>query len=186
MRDRPHPSFPLGHYVSRITYYVITCRPSGALRIFGLAINMSPLWGYGCSPSFISALRVFRFILIRVITYPYYAITCRPSGALRCVVSPGYKHVAPLGLNTGSSPSFISSLPHLITYHVLHIALSHVAPLGLNAPVLLSSNGLGNPTPTSSDHYIKKPLINQPHRANITGIRKGVLTFCLSPIRQVL
>ena len=84
-----------------------------------------------------------------------------------------YRHVAPLGL-------CCKTVRCIIAFY------KHVAPLGLNAPVLLSSNGLGNPTPTSSDHYIKKPLINQPHRDNITGIRKGVLTFCLSPIRQVL
>ena len=56
---------------------------------------------------------------------------------------------------------------------------SHVAPLGLNAPVRSRF-----PDPlhlcggfitfhasrfTPSDHYIKKPLINQPHRNSIIG-----------------
>ena len=33
---------------------------------------------------------------------------------------------------------------------VYRMFYKHVAPLGLNAPVLLSSDGLGNPTPTNS------------------------------------
>ena len=35
-------------------------------------------------------------------------------------------------------------------YLVYAAFYKHAAPLGLNAPVLLSSNGLGNPTPTNS------------------------------------
>ena len=50
-------------------------------------------------------------------------------------------------------------------------------------------NPYASPSPTLTFRLriiiSKKPLINQPHRANITGIRKGVLTFCLSPMRQV-
>ena len=75
-----------------------------------------------------------------------------------------YKHAAPLGLNTdvpSSVPSAESAVQTDATYR----------PSGAKCRI---------------EHYIKKPLINQPHRDNITGIRKGVLTFCLSPIRQVL
>ena len=35
-------------------------------------------------------------------------------------------------------------------YLMYAVFYKHAAPLGLNAPVLLSPNGLGNPTPTNS------------------------------------
>ena len=57
-----------------------------------------------------------------------------------------YKHVAPLGLNTPVRSRFPDPL-HLcggfITFHASRF--------------------------TPSDHYIKKPLINQPHRNSIIG-----------------
>ena len=88
-----------------------------------------------------------------------------------------YKHAAPLGLNAPvllssdglGNPTPTNSIPlGLNTSPFLTLSLSplriigdsdkehmspsykHVAPLGLNARVLLSSSGLGNPTPTNS------------------------------------
>ena len=102
-----------------------------------------------------------------------YAITCRPSGALGYLVYAAcYKHVAPLGLSAANSR------------HGLHRRGLVSSPAGWGTQPLRIPISHSHVSP--SDHYIKKPLINQPHRDNITGIRKGVLTFCLSPIRQVL
>ena len=94
-------------------------------------------------------------------------------------MSPLYKHAAPLGLNM-DGPSSVFSVQSVIQTNetcrpainmsplwgfgllLIPACYKHVAALGLDA-----------------DHYIKKPLINQPHRDNITDIRN----FHYSPRR---
>ena len=47
-------------------------------------------------------------------------------------------------------------------YLLCGVFYKHVAPLGLNAPVLLSSNGLGNPTPTHTASLAHLPIFVPP------------------------
>ena len=66
-----------------------------------------------------------------------------------------YKHVAPLGLNAAQFAVILLSTcrPSGAFWCVLVYmppCYKHAAPLGLNARVHLSSDGLGNPTPTNS------------------------------------
>ena len=93
--------------------------------------------GWGPQPLRVSTTRYLRFVALNipsVLRITYYVITCRPAGALGCLVHVAcYKHVAPLGLNTAASPpvfSFSASLLRCVKYS-FRIALSPVAPLGL-------------------------------------------------------
>ena len=103
--------------------YAITCRPSGALLCLVYAACYKHIAPLGLNAAM---RRNLRHCLHRrgLVSSPdglgappptgltvRYAITCRPSGALRCLVHAAcYKHIAPLGLSAAKfkarSPSW--------------------------------------------------------------------------------
>ena len=74
---------------------------------------------------------------------PVFRLTCRPSGALGCLVHAAcYKHVAPLGLNAAM---------HRNSRHCIH-----------RGGEVSSSSGLGNPTPTYTTSLAHVPIFVPP------------------------
>ena len=132
---------------------------------------------------------------------PHYVLRYHmsPLWGFRCLVYAAcYKHVAPLGLNTAASPPvfWFSASPrrcvkysfrithyvspyYVITcrpsgalrYLVYAACYKHAAPLGLNAPVHLSSSGLGNPTPTGSTVGWRLGFLSAP---SAESVKKGI------------
>ena len=99
-----------------------------------------------------------------ILTRPVFRFTCRPSGALGYLVHAAcYKHAAPLGLNTPmDSP--------LLTFPL--------SPFPLRLCVL-ALNILTYPVSRLRIIISKKPLINQPHRNNITQATTQPMNFCV-------
>ena len=107
--------------------------------------------------------------------------TLRSSGARGLDVSRCYRHVAPLERKA----SQINALHRRVRSPCAGGWETH--PLRVHRPVMSSSLrlcALALNIPhvsrfTSSDHYIKKPLINQLHRNNITQATTQPMNFCV-------